>query len=121
MELKEFEEIFNTYLKELKICMEKEEVEQFYNYMKLLLEWNENINLTAITEPKEVIIKHFIDSLTDAFKDSINLVPFLFVIFVFIEVFEQFFSHKINTFLKLEDNCFIVLCWFLPCNNANQP
>ena len=32
--------------------------------MKLLLEWNEKINLTAITEPKEVIIKHFIDSLT---------------------------------------------------------
>ena len=32
--------------------------------MNLLLEWNEKINLTAITEPKEVILKHFIDSAT---------------------------------------------------------
>ena len=66
MELKEFEEIFNTYINELKIDIEKEQVEQFYNYMKLLLEWNEKMNLTAITEPKEVIIKHFVDSLTIA-------------------------------------------------------
>ena len=64
MELKEFEEIFNTYLNELEIYLERENIEQFYNYMKLLLEWNEKINLTAITDPKEVIIKHFIDSLT---------------------------------------------------------
>lgn len=64
MELKEFEEIFSTYLKELEIYMQQKEIEQFYNYMKLLLEWNEKINLTAITDPKEVIIKHFIDSLT---------------------------------------------------------
>ena len=66
MELKEFEEIFNTYLKELEINLEKVQIEQFYNYMNLLLEWNEKINLTAITEPKEVIIKHFVDSLTIA-------------------------------------------------------
>ena len=32
--------------------------------MNLLLEWNEKINLTAITEPNEVILKHFIDSIT---------------------------------------------------------
>ena len=32
--------------------------------MNLLLEWNEKMNLTAITEPKEVILKHFIDSAT---------------------------------------------------------
>ena len=41
-----------------------EDANKFYKYMKLLLEWNEKINLTAITEEKEVIIKHFIDSLT---------------------------------------------------------
>ena len=66
MELKEFEEIFSTYLEKIKIDLEKGQIEQFYNYMKLLIEWNEKINLTAITEPKEVIIKHFIDSLTIA-------------------------------------------------------
>ena len=32
--------------------------------MKLLVEWNEKINLTAITEPKEVILKHFVDCIT---------------------------------------------------------
>ncbi len=32
--------------------------------MELLLEWNEKINLTAITDPKEIILKHFIDSIT---------------------------------------------------------
>ena len=41
-----------------------EDANKFYKYMKLLLEWNEKINLTAITEENEVIIKHFIDSLT---------------------------------------------------------
>ena len=33
-------------------------------YRDLLLEWNENVNLTAITDPEEVRIKHFEDSLT---------------------------------------------------------
>lgn len=36
----------------------------FYKYMKELLIWNEKINLTAIKDEKEFIIKHFIDSLT---------------------------------------------------------
>lgn len=33
-------------------------------YRDLLLEWNENVNLTAITDPDEIRIKHFEDSLT---------------------------------------------------------
>ncbi len=37
---------------------------EFEKYMNLLLEWNKKINLTAITEPREVEIKHFEDSLT---------------------------------------------------------
>lgn len=41
-----------------------EEIENFYKYKDLLLEWNEKINLTAITDEKEVILKHFVDSLT---------------------------------------------------------
>jgi len=32
--------------------------------MNLLIEWNEKMNLTAITEPEEIILKHFIDSIT---------------------------------------------------------
>lgn len=35
----------------------------FQRYMELLLEWNEKMNLTAITEPQQVVEKHFLDSL----------------------------------------------------------
>ena len=46
------------------IEISQKQAEQFYKYMELLLEWNEKMNLTAITDPEEVILKHFIDSLT---------------------------------------------------------
>ena len=42
---------------------------QFILYMRLLQEWNEKINLTAITEDEEVIKKHFIDCIK-AFKSN---------------------------------------------------
>lgn len=42
----------------------EEQIEKFYNYMNLLLEWNEKINLTAIVEENDIILKHFIDSVT---------------------------------------------------------
>ena len=38
------------------------QVEQFEVYYKLLCEWNEKFNLTAITEKEDVYLKHFIDS-----------------------------------------------------------
>jgi 16S rRNA (guanine527-N7)-methyltransferase len=37
--------------------------QQFERYLELLLEWNQKFNLTAITEPEDVWIKHFLDSL----------------------------------------------------------
>lgn len=36
---------------------------QFDKYAQLLVEWNEKMNLTAITEPDDIVIKHFLDSL----------------------------------------------------------
>ena len=36
---------------------------QFETYARLLLEWNERVNLTAITQPREVLEKHFLDSI----------------------------------------------------------
>lgn len=41
-----------------------QQLQQFLRFRALLLEWNERINLTAITDPQEVISKHFLDSLT---------------------------------------------------------
>ena len=40
------------------------QAEQFEKYYHILIKWNEKINLTRITEPKEVAVKHFADSLT---------------------------------------------------------
>lgn len=37
--------------------------QQFIRYLNHLLEWNRTINLTAIIKPREIIVKHFIDSL----------------------------------------------------------
>lgn len=52
--------------------------EQFIKYMRLLQEWNEKINLTAITEDEEVIKKHFIDCIkafkSDAIKNARNII-----------------------------------------------
>ena len=48
------------------------QVEQFMTYMKLLKEWNEKINLTAITDEAEIIKKHFIDSIAIMKSDLIN-------------------------------------------------
>lgn len=64
MELEEFTKIFNNYLEKLNLTLTEEQIEKFYNYMNLLIEWNKKINLTAIIEPKDIILKHFIDSLT---------------------------------------------------------
>ena len=60
----EKEEFFNEMQKKLTIKLSVEQLEKFYSYMSLLLEWNEKMNLTAITEPNEIILKHFVDSLT---------------------------------------------------------
>ncbi|NCC87516.1 MAG: 16S rRNA (guanine(527)-N(7))-methyltransferase RsmG [Clostridia bacterium] len=38
-------------------------LDRFDKYAQLLIEWNKKINLTAITEPDEIVHKHFIDSL----------------------------------------------------------
>ena len=57
-------EEFINYLKELKIDITEEQLEQLDKYYKILIEWNEKINLTRIIEEKEVYLKHFYDSLT---------------------------------------------------------
>lgn len=61
-----FSQKMKEYAIEIGILLEEEQINQFYQYMQLLLEWNEKINLTAITKPEEVILKHFMDSLTIA-------------------------------------------------------
>lgn len=64
MNLDEFSKKFKDLLSETKINLNDKQIEKFYKYMILIQEWNEKINLTAILDPKDMIIKHFIDSLT---------------------------------------------------------
>lgn len=45
------------------IHLDNMSIERFDKYAELLVFWNERINLTAITEPDEIVYKHFIDSL----------------------------------------------------------
>ena len=66
MDIKEFNGIFNNYLNDLNIKLNEEQIKKFYTYMNLLIDWNEKINLTAITKPEEIILKHFVDCLTIA-------------------------------------------------------
>ena len=60
----EFGKVFREYSNNLNIDISDNQLDKFYQYMNLLLEWNEKINLTAITEHNEIILKHFIDSIT---------------------------------------------------------
>lgn len=51
-------------LKEWNIVLSDEQLNLFDRYKDLLLEWNEKINLTAITDVDEIYKKHFLDSLS---------------------------------------------------------
>lgn len=48
----------------LGIALSETQTDQFMQYLSLLLEWNEKMNLTAITDPVEVVQKHFIDCIS---------------------------------------------------------
>jgi len=62
MNFEEFKKEFLNNIKDIKVT--EEQIKMFYDYMIQIIEWNQKINLTSITNEKEFIIKHFIDSLT---------------------------------------------------------
>ena len=55
---------FQNALSEFGISLNQKQIEQFELYYKLLVSWNEKMNLTAITDREEVYVKHFLDSLS---------------------------------------------------------
>ncbi|REB08156.1 16S rRNA (guanine(527)-N(7))-methyltransferase RsmG [Sporosarcina sp. BI001-red] len=61
------EEQFIEALQEKGISLNEQQVAQFNLYFKLLVEWNEKMNLTAITDAPSVYLKHFYDSISAAF------------------------------------------------------
>lgn len=57
-------ERLRNYCNEIGIKLDDTALMRFEKYMRLVIEWNEKINLTSITDEDEFIIKHFYDSLT---------------------------------------------------------
>lgn len=56
--------LLQNYIKDYKITLTGNQYEQFQKYFELLAEWNEKMNLTAITDESGVALKHFADSLS---------------------------------------------------------
>ena len=72
---------FIKQLQNINIELTNEQLDQFIRYYELLIEKNKVMNLTAITEFEEVIVKHFIDSLAlvkvidkDKLSDDISII-----------------------------------------------
>ncbi|GAM13293.1 16S rRNA (guanine(527)-N(7))-methyltransferase RsmG [Mesobacillus selenatarsenatis] len=63
---------FKALLAEKGIELSQKQMEQYETYYKMLVEWNEKMNLTAITEKPEVYLKHFYDSVSAAFYFDFN-------------------------------------------------
>lgn len=74
----EFFDLMSTAAKDVGIELTEEQYEKFIKYMRLVQEWNEKINLTAITEDNEFVKKHFIDCIkafkSNAIKESKTLI-----------------------------------------------
>ena len=64
MEINEFGAKMKDFCQKIDVEITDEQISKFYKYMELLVDWNNKMNLTAITEPNDIILKHFIDSIT---------------------------------------------------------
>ncbi|MGG0717568.1 16S rRNA (guanine(527)-N(7))-methyltransferase RsmG [Robertmurraya massiliosenegalensis] len=65
-------EQFQEMLLEKGVTLSSEQLAQYETYYHTLVEWNEKMNLTAITEKEDVYLKHFYDSITAAFYYDFN-------------------------------------------------
>lgn len=66
------EQQFIEALKSKGIELTDKQIGQFRTYFEMLVEWNEKVNLTAVTEEQDVYLKHFYDSLTPLFYVDIE-------------------------------------------------
>ena len=67
-----FYEIMNASSNEVSMEFNREKYDKFIKYMRLVQEWNNKINLTAITEDDEFIKKHFIDCINIFASDEVK-------------------------------------------------
>ncbi|GAG69539.1 unnamed protein product, partial [marine sediment metagenome] len=62
--LKDDENILIDGCQKMGININNEQIRKFSRYLELLVQWNQKINLTSLKTPKEIIIKHFLDSIS---------------------------------------------------------
>ena len=55
--------IFEKGIIDLNFNIDDNKIEKFKTFSDLLVEWNEKMNLTAVTDPAEISVKHFLDSI----------------------------------------------------------
>ena len=67
-----FYELMKNATEEVGMCLSKEQYDKFMKYMSLIQEWNEKVNLTAITEDEEIVKKHFIDCIKAYKSDELK-------------------------------------------------
>ena len=74
--MKQFKEILCKECKLQNIEINEDTIQKLSIYKDLLLEWNEKMNLTAITDEYEIIVKHFVDCLecSKAIKDEKKII-----------------------------------------------
>ena len=59
----DFKEVLYQEAKNINIELTEEQLNQFELYKEILIEWNKKMNLTAITDEYQIIMKHFVDCL----------------------------------------------------------
>ena len=67
-----FYELMKNATEEVGMSLSNEQYDKFMKYMSLIQEWNEKVNLTAITEDKEIVKKHFIDCIKAYKSDELK-------------------------------------------------
>ena len=49
-----------------------EQIEQINSYISILLVWNEKVNITSIRDPREILYRHFCESMLDRKSTRLN-------------------------------------------------
>ena len=65
-------DIIKNGAEQMGIMLDDKQIGQFLEYARLLKEWNEKINLTAITDDEGIAIKHFLDSMSAITTKHVN-------------------------------------------------
>ena len=61
---KDFKKMLYENALKVNVQLSDSQLDLFYKYKELVIEWNKNINLTAITDDVDFAVKHFVDSIT---------------------------------------------------------